>query len=191
MGQAISSHLRLAIVQARKEEQLSYRALADRFHVNYHSVRKFCQSYEERGESSLIADYSNCGRPIAAQSEKVYRLVRLIKHFHPSWGVAYILTKLSVTYPKLGLQSVRTYQRRLKKDCPKEQLPVPKLPRESLHADIRQAHDEWQIDAKEQIKLPSGDQASYLNITDTKSNALLKAKAFPPEGDPPDFHGGS
>ena len=59
MGQAIASHLRLEIVKTRKEEKLSYRALAARFHVNYHSVRKFCQSYEEKGETSLIADYSN------------------------------------------------------------------------------------------------------------------------------------
>lgn len=191
MGHAISPRTRLEIVEARKAEKLSYRALAARFHVNYHSVRKFCRAFEERGESSLVADYSTCGRTIAPRSEKVYRLVRLIKHFHPSWGVPYILTRLRVSYPGLVLQSARTYQRRLKKDCPKEQLPAPEIPREPLHSDVRQAHDEWQVDAKEQIQLPSGDQVSYLNVTDTKSNALLKAKAFPPGIDPPGLHGGT
>lgn len=183
MGQAISSQVRLAIVKARKEEGLSYQALADRFHVNYHSVRSFCRSYKERGENSLVADYSKCGRRVEAESEKVYRLVRLIRHLHPKWGVPYILTKISVKYPDLALQSIRSYQRRLKKDCPKKALPVPKIPRESLHLDVRQAHDEWQIDAKEQIGLSSGEQVSYLNITDTKSHGLLKAKPFPPQVD--------
>ncbi|MCB9291910.1 MAG: hypothetical protein H6559_02085 [Lewinellaceae bacterium] len=53
--------------------------------------------------------------------------------------------------------------------------------------DVRQAHDEWQIDAKEQVKLEAAGQAKlepreeacYLNITDTKSHALLNARAFP------------
>lgn len=190
MGQPIPSCLRLEIVKARQEEKLSYRDLASRFKVGYHTARNLCLSYEKQGEPALVPDYSNCGRRVNPAAEKAYRLVRLVRHFHPDWGVPYIVTKIALNYPELVLQSERHYQRRLKKDCPKIELPPPTVPRESLINDVRQAHDEWQIDAKEQIKLPSGEQVCYLNITDTKSHALLKAKAFPPQGDPAGFFAG-
>lgn len=183
MGQVTPSSVRLAIVKARQEEKLSYRALAARYKVNYHTARNLCRAYEDRGESALVPDYSNCGRRVNPNAEKAYRLIRLVRYFHPDWGVPFIVTKLRVAYPDLVLQSDRHYQRRLKKDCPKEEVPPPKIPRASLFNDVRLAHDEWQIDAKEQIKLESGQQVSYLNITDTKSHALLKVKPFPPPGD--------
>ena len=191
MGQPIPCSLRLEIVKAREEEKLSYRSLADRFKVNYHTARNLCRSYEQRGESALVADYSNCGRWVDPLAEKAYRLVRLVQHLHPDWGVPYIVTKIAVNYPHLALQSERHYQRRLKKDCPKIELPPATIPRENLINDVRQAHDEWQIDAKEQIKLESGEEACYLNVTDTKSHALLKAKTFPPRMDSTGFFEGN
>ncbi|MCB9339942.1 MAG: hypothetical protein H6577_17595 [Lewinellaceae bacterium] len=35
------------------------------------------------------------------------------------------------------------------------------------------------MDANERIGLADGSEGCYLNVTDTKSNAILKAKAFP------------
>lgn len=183
MGQPISSSIRLQIVTVRREEKLSYQALATRFQVNYHTARNICISYAKRGESALVPDYSSCGRPISSTAEKVYRLVRLIYRLHLDWGVPYILTRIRIKYPNLPLQSERTYQRRIRKDCPRVEVPPPQLPREKLHHDVQDAHDEWQIDAKEQIRLDSGQDLSYLNITDAHTNALLKAKPFPPAGD--------
>ena len=183
MGQPLPMSLRLEIVNLRKEKKLSYRALADRFQVNYHTVRKLCLTYEQGGQSALIPDYSSCGRPVPAAQEIVYRLVRLIRHFHPDWGVPYIVTRIRVAYPELRLQSERTYQRRLNKDCPSGAMPRPRVPREPIINDVRQAHDEWQIDAKERLRLPDGQGYSYLNVTDTRTHALLEAKPFPPLGD--------
>ena len=182
MGQPLSMTLRLEIINTREEKQLSYRALADHYQISYHTVRNLCRSYAEGGEAALIPDYSSCGRPVSAEQEKVYRLVRLIRHFHPGWGVPYILTRIEVAYPELKLQSERTYQRRLKRDCPSPALPAPRIPREPILNDVRQAHDEWQIDAKEKLRLPDGQGYSYLNVTDTQTHALLKAKPFPPLG---------
>jgi hypothetical protein len=64
MGQALSSALRLEIVQARQDQKLSYQALANRFKVHYHTVRNLCIAYTESGEAALVPDYSACGRPI-------------------------------------------------------------------------------------------------------------------------------
>ena len=182
MGQPLSSARRLEIVQARQSEGLSYQALATRYQVNYHTVRQLCLNYKEQGESALLPDYSACGRRITEASEKAYRLVRLVRHFHSGWGIPYILTRIEVAYPNLVLQSERTYQRRLKKAYPESILPPAKIPRENIVNDVRHAHDEWQVDANEKLKLISGQDYSYLNITDACSHALLQAKPFPPQG---------
>jgi hypothetical protein len=76
--------------------------------------------------------------------------------------------------------SDRQYQRQLKADAHEIVAPAPKLPKPPPAQRPRLAHDEWQVDAKERIALEDGSEGCYLNITDTKSNALLKAKAFPP-----------
>ncbi|MCB9035273.1 MAG: helix-turn-helix domain-containing protein [Lewinellaceae bacterium] len=78
MGQPIAPSLRLEIVKSRQEEKLSYRDLAARFKVNYHTARNLCLSYEKRGEAALVPGYSNCGRGVKPEAEKAYRLVRLI-----------------------------------------------------------------------------------------------------------------
>lgn len=184
MGRALTSAKRLEIVIARREEKLSYRALAERYQVHYHTVGQLCLSYEQTGERALLPNYEECGRRVGRDQEKAYRLVRLVRHFHPGWGVPYIVTRIRVAYPDLALQSERQYQRRLAKDCPAVILPPGRIPRQPIVNDVRQTHDEWQIDAKEQLQLASGQQYSYLNITDAKTNALLKAKSFPPPGDP-------
>lgn len=180
MGQATNATLRLEVIAVHRAEKLSYGALAKRFKLSYNTVRTICIEYEKHGTSSLTPDFSNCGRKISDESEKAYRLVRLIAHLHEDWGVPYILTKIKFAFPQLKLQSIRTYQRRLAKERPNGPLPVPVVPKIKNQPKARQAHDEWQIDAKERIVLPNGKEVCYLNITDTKSHSLIKVKPFPP-----------
>ncbi|RMG81820.1 MAG: helix-turn-helix domain-containing protein [Bacteroidetes bacterium] len=180
MGQAISIQLKLRIARERQSEGTSYVELQKRHGVSYNSVRSICAAYESKGEAGLVPNYSACGRPLTPGSEKGYRLVRLIKHFHPDWGVPYITTRIRERYPELKLLSDRQYQRRLKADPSRVVVPAPKLPKQPPARKPRQVHDEWQVDAKERIALADGSEGCYLNVTDTKSNAMLKAKAFPP-----------
>lgn len=183
MGQAKPASLRLKIVQARQAEQLSFTAIANRYEVSYNTVRNICRAYEEHGQSGLVPNYTACGRKVKESAQKVYRLVRLVRHFHPDWGIPYILTRIECAFPQLPLQSIRTYQRRLSKELPQQELPSAQVPRIKSNEKVRQAHDEWQIDAKERIELPSGEKVCYLNITDTKSHGILKAKPFSPQSD--------
>ena len=180
MGKATTASLRLEVARVQSTEKLSYGALAIRFNLSYNTVRKICIDYQKDGASSLAPDYSQCGRRISDESEKAYRLVRLIAHYHQDWGVPYIITKIKYVFPQLKLQSIRTYQRRLAKQGPNGPLPPPVIPKIKNQPKVRQPHDEWQIDAKERIGLPSGIEVCYLNITDKKSHGLLKAKPFPP-----------
>ena len=178
MGKSKNADQRQRIIQVWRLEKLSYAALSRRFSLSYNTVRNICINFENQGDSSLVPNYSFCGRKISPESEKSYRLVRLVRHFHPSWGVPYILTRIQKTYPDLPLKGIRNYQKRLKKDGPKEEIPNPVVPKSQSMGKVRLAHDEWQIDAKERIKLPTGEETCFLNITDTKTNALLKVKPF-------------
>lgn len=177
MGQAKSASLRLQIVTARGQG-LSYSELCQRFKVNYHTVRTLCLRYEAIGQSALRPDYSKCGRPVKAEHEKCFRLVRLIKHLHPLWGVPLIVARIKESYPNLSMQSVRHYQRKL--NLATNKVPKASLPKKPTQDRPRQAHDEWEVDAKERIDFADGQKACFLNITDAKTNALLKAKVFPP-----------
>ncbi len=185
MGQAKSASFRMQLIKERREQGYSYRALAAKYSISYNTARHICVSYERYGQAALQPDYSACGRPISAQAERNYRLVRLLKYLHPQWGIPFIVSRLKVAYPDLVLQSIRHYQRRIKADQINrgQALPTAKLPKPSNLRDVRQPHQEWQIDAKEQIELLDGSPACYLNVTDTKTNALLATKVFPPQPD--------
>lgn len=161
----------------------SYSSLAKRYALSYNTVRTICKRHKEFGEPGLIPRYSNCGRHVISGAERSFRLVRLLKHLHPTWGVAYILVRVRRGYPGLALQSERHYQRRLTTEggvFPKPQLPPPPVVERS-----RLPHDTWQIDAKERIGAVDGTERCFLNITDEKTAGLLKAKVFPPGADMP------
>lgn len=183
MGQPKSASFRRKVVMDRKSENLSYSELSRRYTISYNTAKSICESYDQHGESSLTPDYSKCGLKISEESEKIYRLVRLVKHYHQGWGIPFILTKLSRKFPELTYQSVRTYQRRLALEKPTNDVPAAIVPKVKPLPKVYQAHDEWQIDAKERIVLSTGQGACYLNITDTKTHAILKAKPFPPRAD--------
>lgn len=180
MGQSKDISLRQKVVMDQKQGS-SYIQIAERYGINYNTVRTICLRYKESGDMGLIPRYSNCGRPVVSGSERTFRLVRLLKYLHPSWGVGYILARLKLAYPDLVFQSERHYQRRLAngiKGLPKAQLPAPAPTDRS-----RLAHDTWQIDAKEYIHAADGQTYCFLNVTDEKTAALLKVKGFPPGAD--------
>ncbi len=186
MAQAKDITLRHKIV-ADHQQGDSYMSLSERYGINYNTVRTICLRHKELGEAGLVPRYSNCGRPVVDGAERVFRLVRLLKHLHPTWGVGYILARLREAFPQLSLQSERHYQRRLAngaKALPRTELPPPAPAERS-----RLPHDTWQIDAKERIGMADGQERCFLNITDEKTGAVLKAKGFPPRADLPGGNG--
>lgn len=177
MGQAKDLQLRYKLV-SEHQQGASYTSICERYGINYHTVRTICKRHQALGDAGLVPRYSNCGRLVVDGAERVFRLVRLLKHLHPSWGISYILTQLRLAYPQLVLQSVRHYQRRLAQR--REALPAPQLPPRVVPERSRLPHDTWQIDAKERIDMADGQERCFLNITDEKTGAVLKAEGFPP-----------
>lgn len=185
MSQAKDVLLRQRIL-ADHQKGATYSSLARHYAMSYNTVRTICRRYKELGEAGLVPRYSNCGRAVVAGAARSFRLVRLLKHLHPTWGIGYILVRIGLDYPHLVLQSERHYQRRLSEG--KSSLPKPQLPSPTPIDRSRLAHDTWQIDAKERIGMADGQQRCFLNITDEKTAALLKTKGFPPGADLSGIH---
>lgn len=182
MARASDVGLRNKIILC-KSQGMKMSQIAREFGINYNTVRTLCKRHENEGSSGLLPNYGNCGRHIAAEAEKVFRLVRLLKHLHPLWGVPYLVQRIEQKFPDLPVQSIRHYQRRLSNGSAK--IPKPNLPKGESVDRARQPHDTWEIDAKERLDLPDGQGACYLNATDEKTNAILKAAVFSPQEDQP------
>jgi hypothetical protein len=158
---------------------LSMRQISLQEKVSYDAVKKLISRYKAEGEKGLIPKYDQCGRKRCYESELSYRLVRLYKHYHPQWGVTYILMKLRDKYPLLPLCVSRVYERRLKSE---NKLTIVKNPPLQLDYQVERSrlpHDAWQVDAKELLRTLSGQTACYLTITDEKTGCFLEAKVFP------------
>jgi hypothetical protein len=146
--------------------------------VSYDSVKRLIRRHKAEGAEGLLPRYSHCGRKRVYESECSYRLVRLYKHYHPQWGVGYILMKIGDKYPHLPLCVGRVYERRLKLE---NQLKWAKNPPLQYAYQIEQSrlpHDAWQVDAKELLRTLDGQTACYLSVSDEKTGCLLAAKVF-------------
>lgn len=182
MGQAKDAMLRHKII-ADRAKGLSFTVLSAQYGIGYNTVRRICHRYSSEGDIGLIPRTANCGRRTSHLSELAFRLVRLISHKHPPWGMPYILTRIRVKFPDLVLQSERHYQRCIKRHVGSP--PAPVLPKGDPVDRAREPHDTWQIDAKERLHFTDKpeQEGCFLNITDEKTCALLEATSFPPGPD--------
>lgn len=180
MGQAKTLAVRQQIIQM-KQAGHTHVQVAETLQIGVGTVQNIWKRYKAGGEPALIVSYKGCGRRVEHQDELAFRLVRLVKHLHPTWGAPLILLKISEKYPTLRLRSARQYQRRLFSSSGK--LPAPILPPPTPIEQSRIAHDTWQIDAKERFCIQNKEEVCYLTIVDEGTGALLGAKAFPPQED--------
>ncbi len=175
MAQPLPMALRLLVV----EHHLQGHSLAEIARTNklsYSTVRACWHRFKTHGRQGLAPDYSRCGRPGPRSDDLLYRAARYLKFLHRCWGAPLIRLKLAQRYGQEDLPSVRTLQRWFKQEGltrPRKQLP---------QADPTWAeapHTVWQLDAKENLRLASGENACYLTIVDEHSGALLEAPVFP------------
>lgn len=175
MAQPMPMALRLLVV----DEHLQGYSLAEiaRTHkLSYSTVRACWHRFKKRGREGLAPDYSRCGRPGPRPEDRLYRAARYLKFLHRRWGAPLIRLRLEQRYGPEDLPSLRTLQRWFKHaglTQPRKQLPQP----EPTWA--KAPHAVWQLDAKEHLRLGSGQHACYLTIVDEHSGALLGAPVFP------------
>lgn len=149
-------------------------AISEEQSISYSTVRRIWNRYKEGGFENIKPRYSNCGskRP---KSYRMYRRSLWLKRFHPSWGAPYILTLIGIKYPSEKLPHVRTVQKWFQS----KHYSRPKIQREEQHIEVvKEVHDCWQIDAKENIRLEDGSKSCYLTTVDVKSGAVLETPVF-------------
>jgi transposase len=176
MGCALPESVRRQII----EEQSKGMTLVDiavQNQLSYSTVRNVYQRFKAGGLQGLAPHYERCGSTGPKSEPFIYRAAVWLKRHHQDWGAALIRIVLQERYADAVLPGERTFQRWFKArgvHKVKSHLAV------SQPFWAHQVHEIWQIDAKEQLHLASGQRVCYLSIVDEKSGCLLKAFVFPP-----------
>src|SRR5262245_47825163 len=127
------------------------------------------------GKVDAPADYSDCG-PATAVADPLRQAVLDLRAENPGWGAPFLRCWL----PRLGfdeLPSVRTIQRILA-GAPQ----APPVPGQERSPPVRpeRAHEAWQVDAADQVRLAGKRLTCWLRFVDWASGAVLSSVVFPP-----------
>jgi len=172
---ALPMTVRQQVIELRTKGS-SLQSIAIEQQLSYSTLLRLWKRYKAEGTVGLTTHYNNCG-PVAGPrcSPVIYRAAVWLKRCHPDWGAALIRVILKDRYKDLAIPSERTLQQWFRA----KQLYKPKSRFPVVQSIAQQAHDVWQIDAKEKLCLTGGQKASYLSVVDEKSGCLLKAAVFP------------
>jgi hypothetical protein len=120
--------------------------------------------------------YDRCGWPRPWRDPDVYDQALELRRCHPTWGAGLIRVVLHERWPQRALPSTRTLRRWFSQaglgPAPRGRKPMQHRPRAT------RAHAVWQMDAAEQLRLQTGEQVSWLRLTDECSGAVLGTKVF-------------
>lgn len=176
MPSALSLAVRQQVIEL-KAKGSSLQSIAKEQQLSYATLLRLWKRYKAEGTSGLTPHYNRCGPAAGSRcAPLIYRAALWLKRCHPNWGAALIGVILKDRYQDMAVPAERTLQHwfRAKKLYKlKSRFPV-------VQSIAQQAHDVWQIDAKEKLCLGGGQKLCYLSVVDEKSGCLLKAAVFPP-----------
>jgi hypothetical protein len=151
--------------------------VAREFGVARRTIRRLYERFDEQGQEGISPHYDHCGlqQPRQAAAD-LLRKAEKLRREHPSWGAPLIRVILAREYRPERLPSSRTLQRWFAKHS---LVPAPPGQRPNVAAEhATRAHEVWQMDASELIKLRHGGQVSWLRITDELTSAVLQTTVF-------------
>jgi hypothetical protein len=162
-------------IVTRRQVGESYASIARELSLPYVTVRQVYRHYEKSGQ--LTPHYDRCRHTEVRSDRRVYERAIQMKRAHPSWGAGLIWVELAEEFAEAILPSLRTLQRWFRQ----AQVQTPPRNKGVSRSVYRgqQRHEVWALDAKEQIRLEDGSDASWLTITDEASGAILVADFFP------------
>lgn len=169
--------LRQAILRRWHKGQ-SVSTIAHTIGVVPRTVRHLVRRFRHQGDAAVAASYHHAETPEPKGSGDLFQIAMQLRQQHPTWGAGLIRVILRRDGASSSPPSERTLQRWFRHYGV---APAP-LGRRPARSDQRAQvpHEIWQMDAKEQVRLASGDRVSWLRIVDECSGAVLWTAVFPP-----------
>ena len=176
MPQAWPLALREQIVQ-RHQQGEPLTEIAAALKVPYRTVRRWWHRHQQEGVEGLHTRYAHCGPKGPKAPPAVHAAALELKREHPSWGAGLIRLQLVEQFAASEVPQVRALQRWFRaaglQPVRGKQPPVEK-------SRGKEAHQVWQMDAKEQMRLGDGTGTSVLSVTDEATGAVLGLAPFSP-----------
>lgn len=168
---------RLLQERARQGETASQ--LAEAFALSPRTVRNLLQRFRQLGDAAIAPSYRRPETPPAhAKPDEMRQAALALRRDHPTWGAGLIRVAMAQEHPDWACPHDRTIRRwlRLAGLGPAP----PGRPTGPSMARATQAHDTWQVDASEHIRLKDGREVSWLRVVDEATGAVLMTAVFPP-----------
>jgi hypothetical protein len=176
MPQAVPEPLRREIVR-RHQAGETLAAIAVSMQLPFDTVRGLWRRFRKQGEVAFVPDYHRCAHPGPRGDPQIYAQALAYKRAHPSFGAGVIRLILSEWFAERSLPHPRTFQlwfqqaglteRRARK------ISAPKTRAQA-------AHEVWQLDAKEGLRLADGSAVCVYSLVDEATGAALGAVSFSP-----------
>ena len=179
MPKAIPPKVRQSIFSLRQQGYTLSR-IATELGLSYGTVQRLCAAYQKDPVAALSPAYANCGKRRPDARDLVFRAVRCMKHWHPSWGAEKIRTELLLLRPSLSIPKARMLQKWFHWNGQVPSKPPLSSPRRPW---AQAVHQGWQIDAKESVSIAGEKSLCWLNIVDERSGGIIDAGVFPPQED--------
>jgi hypothetical protein len=177
MPSAIARPLREEIVR-RHQQGEPLTMIAQQLRLSYRTTRGLWERYQRWAEPGLDSNYDKCVRPGPRFPPELCEQVLALKREHARWGAQLVRLQLQKGQQQEGdLPSERTINRWVKA--------AGLQPLRGRQPGVKRQrggkpHEVWQLDAKERIRLGSGENCSQLSIVDESSGANLQVEPFPP-----------
>jgi hypothetical protein len=160
-----------------RQQGRTYAAVAAALKIKARSVRQIWTRYRRGGAAGLMPDYQRCGHPGSRFPAALREAALTAKRAHSRWGAGFIRIQLAEQFPEQALPGTRTLQEWFQAaGLQPARAQQPPVARDRAHT----AHEVWEMDAKERMRLADGSGASTLAVTDEASGALLATEVFPP-----------
>lgn len=176
MPKAVPQPVREQIVSGRLAGQ-ALTEVAKTLQMPYRTVRGIWKVYRSRGPAGLAPNYERCAKFGPRFPAALHEAALAMKREHPQWGAAMILVQLALLFPDASLPKRRTVQEWFQKaGLSPGRSRSPSVNRQRGNT----AHEVWQLDAKEEIRLGDGSVSVSLSMMDEATGAVLGVALFPP-----------
>jgi len=174
MPKPIPAAVRQQVVE-RYEAGETLRQITTELGLPYESGRNIWRVYRQEGRTQ--SNYAASGRWGIRTSQRVYRGALFLKFLHPTWGAGLIRQVMADKWTDERLPSERTLQRWYHQ-AGLQPSKVP-LQGEKRLGRGRSPHNVWEMDSREGIRLATGQQVTWLLVSDEASGAIVGGDVFP------------